>query len=107
MKYPLVPLRIWCKTESNGLQKEKIPNLNRYCFQKLTLLFGISTIDRKLKEGALHIFAGTDQDLAFCKHRSSKIDWKYMDIFGKAESLRIKCSMSYKIPSFIMEIFLE
>lgn len=41
---------------------KKIPNLNRYCFQKLTLLFGISTIDRKLKEGALHIFAGTDQD---------------------------------------------
>ena len=38
-----------------------MPNLNRYYFQKFILLFGVSRIDRKLKEGALHIFVGTDQ----------------------------------------------
>lgn len=60
MKSTSVPLRIWGKTESNDLQLKNMPNLNRYYFQKLTLLFGVSRIDRKLKEGALHIFVGTD-----------------------------------------------
>lgn len=61
MKSTLVPLRIWGKTESNDLQLKNTPNLNRYYFQKLTSLFGVSRTDRKLKEGALHIFVGTDQ----------------------------------------------
>lgn len=53
-------------------------------------------------------FKITKNVFVFCKPKCSQIDWKrkYIHLFGKAESLRIKCDMPCNMPSCIMENFL-